>query len=160
MALGSLVTPVFYIFRVILELIYGVLRKWDNKLTRRILSCIRCLSCCNKNAYIMCAIHGKPFCASARDAHNLLMRTFSRAVALNKVTDFLFFLTKIMISLEMGIVAYISIEHKLNYNAVPVVAVMLGTYLIANVFFKVHSMAVDTLFLCFCTYFTYVSWII
>lgn len=39
--------------------------------------------------------------------------------------------------------------HKLHYNLVPVVIVMIGTYLIATVFFGVYSMAVDTLFLCF-----------
>lgn len=54
----------------------------------------------------------------------------------------------------MGAATYFYLEseintHKLHYNLVPVVIVMVGTYLIATVFFGVYSMAVDTLFLCF-----------
>lgn len=54
----------------------------------------------------------------------------------------------------MGAVTYFYLDsniydHKLNYNVVPVVIVMIGTFLIATVFFGVYSMAVDTLFLCF-----------
>lgn len=100
----------------------------------------------------MCAIHGKPFCTSARDAFNLLMRTFPRAVALNNITEFLLVLVKITISIEMGAMAYISIEEKLFNAMVPVVIVMIGTYIIASMFFGVFSMAIDTLFLCFRMY--------
>lgn len=73
---------------------------------------------------------------------------------LPKVTDFLFFLSKLLITLGMGAVTYFYLEseintHRLHYNLVPVVIVMIGTFLIASVFFGVYSMAVDTLFLCF-----------
>lgn len=105
----------------------------------------------------MCAIHGKPFCSSARDAFNLLMRNFLRVVALDKVTDFLFFLTKILVTVGMGAATYMYFTTdkfgiQLHYVQVPVVIVMIGTYLIASVFFSVYSMAVDTLFLCFCKF--------
>lgn len=40
----------------------------------------------NRNAYIMCAIHGKNFCSSAKDAFNLLMRNVLRVFALDKVS--------------------------------------------------------------------------
>jgi choline transporter-like protein 2/4/5 len=42
----------------------------------------------------------------------------------------------------------------LNYNVVPVIVIMIITYIIASVFFSVYSMAVDTLFLCFRKYTT------
>lgn len=142
------------------------MKKWDNEVTRCILCCMKCFFWClerflrflSKNAYIMCAIHGKPFCTSARDAFNLLMRNFLRAVALDKVTEFLLFLTKIMVTVGMGALTYVyftseKFEDELNYIQVPVVIVMFGTYLIASVFFGVYSMAVDTLFLCFCKYY-------
>lgn len=151
-ALGSLVIPISYIFRAILGFIYGMLRKWDNKLTKCTLSCMKCLFWSTKKTYIMCAIHGKPFCTSARDAFNLLMRTFPRAVALNKITEFLFVLVKITMSIGMGAVAYIFIEDKSLYAVVSVVIVIIGTYIIASIFFGVFSMAVDTLFLCFRMY--------
>lgn len=102
----------------------------------------------------MCAIHGKPFCTSARDAFNLLMRNFLRVIALDQVTDFLFFLTKVLITAGMGVATYFYFKNdqfgvQLHYVQVPVVIVMIGTYLIASVFFGVYSMAVDTLFMCF-----------
>ena len=107
----------------------------------------------------MCAIHGKGFCSSARDAFNLLMRNFLRVVALDKVTEFLFFLTKVLVTLGMGAVTYVYFTSdtapvQLHYVQVPVVIVMIGTYLIGSVFFGVYSMAVDTLFLCFREYYT------
>lgn len=82
------------------------------------------------------------------------MRNFLRVVALDKVTEFLFFLTKILVTVGMGAVTYVyftseAYVEKLNYVQVPVVIVMFVTYLIASVFFGVYSMAVDTLFLCF-----------
>lgn len=57
----------------------------------------------------------------------------------------------------MGATTYIYFTNEkygveLHYVQVPVVIVMIGTYLIASVFFGVYSMAVDTLFLCFCMY--------
>lgn len=110
----------------------------------------------------MCAIHGKPFCTSARDAFNLLMRNVLRVVALDKVTDFLFFLSKVLVTFGMGAVTYYYFYnasqrnvHELHYIFVPVTIVMIGTYLIATVFFGVYSMAVDTLFLCFREYIKY-----
>lgn len=33
----------------------------------------------------MCAVHGKNFCASAKDAFNLLMRNVIRVVVIDKV---------------------------------------------------------------------------
>lgn len=102
----------------------------------------------------MCAIHGKPFCTSARDAFNLLMRNFLRVIALDQVTEFLFFLSKVLITFGAGTATYFYFTNEkfgveLHYVQVPVVMVMIGTYLIASVFFGVYSMAVDTLFMCF-----------
>jgi solute carrier family 44 (choline transporter-like protein), member 2/4/5 len=103
----------------------------------------------------MCAIHGKNFCGSAQDAFNLLMRNFLRVIALDQVTDFLFFLCKVLISLGMGACAYFYFGtefsgYNLNSELAPAIVVVIGSYLISSVFFGVYSMAVDTLFLCFC----------
>ena len=38
---------------------------------------------------------------------------------------------------------------KLNYYFVPIIIITLVTYFIADVFFGVYEMGVDTLFLCF-----------
>lgn len=162
---GSLVITICRIIRVALEFVEDKLKKYDNEVTKCMLCCCKCFFWClekflrflNKNAYIMCAIHGKSFCRSARDAFNLLMRNFLRVVALDKVTEFLFFLTKVLITFGMGAITYLYFSNdrfgvQLHYVQVPVVIVMLGTYLIASVFFGVYSMAVDTLFMCFCEF--------
>lgn len=162
LAFGSLIITICRLIRVCLEYIDQKLKKYDNDLTKCLLCCMKCFFWCletflrflNKNAYIMCAIHGKPFCTSARDAFNLLMRNVLRVVALDKVTEFLFFLTKLLVTVGMGAATYFYFSdersmHQLHYVYVPVTVVMIGTYLIASVFFGVYSMAVDTLFLCF-----------
>ena len=38
---------------------------------------------------------------------------------------------------------------ELNYYFVPIIIVTVSTYFIADVFFNVYAMAVDTLFLCY-----------
>lgn len=162
LAFGSLIVTICRIIRCILEYIDQKLKKFDNPVTRAILCCMKCffwmlekfLKFINRNAYIMCAIHGKSFIPSAKDAFNLLMRNVLRVVALDKVTDFLFFLSKILIAVGMGCITYVFVTSSANvgnlhYNLVPVLLVALGSYLIATVFFGVYSMAVDTLFMCF-----------
>lgn len=92
-AFGALILTIVRVIRVILEYIDHKLKKFDNAFTRCILCCCKCFFFClenflkfiNKNAYIMCAVHGKNFCASARDAFSLLMRNIVRVVVLDKV---------------------------------------------------------------------------
>ncbi|XP_049820890.1 choline transporter-like 2 isoform X2 [Aethina tumida] len=165
LAFGSLIIAICRMIRVFLEYLDHKLKKYDNALTRAILCCLKCFFWClekflkfiNKNAYIMCAIHGKNFCTSAKDAFGLLMRNILRVFVLDKVTDFLFFLSKLLITLGVGSVAYVFFatdltgidNSNITYGLVPVIVIMIITYLITIVFFNVYSMAVDTLFLCF-----------
>lgn len=80
--------------RVFLEYLDRKLKKYDNEITRAIMCCLKCFFWClekflkfiNKNAYIMCAIHGKNFCSSARKAFGLLMRNIIRVFVLDKVS--------------------------------------------------------------------------
>lgn len=78
------------------------------------------------------------------------------------MTDFLFFLSKLLVTSGVGAVSYIFFatdvisfmnNSDLHYGLVPVVTIMLVTYLISSLFFSVYSMAVDTLFLCFCRFY-------
>ena len=48
---------------------------------------------------------------------------------------------------ELNIEDQLNVE--MNYYFVPVIIITLGAYFIADVFFGVYEMAVDTLFLCF-----------
>lgn len=165
LALGSLIITICRMIRLVLEYIDRKLKKYDNEFTRAIMCLLKCFFWClekflkflNTNAYIMCAIHGKNFCRSAKDAFFLLMRNILRVFVLDKVTDFLFFLSTLLLSFGAGAATYYFFYHQkqlklyreLNYIEVPVALLSVSTFCIASIFFGVYSMAVDTLFLCF-----------
>nr|XP_020462708.1 choline transporter-like protein 5-B isoform X2 [Monopterus albus] len=167
LAFGSLILAVVQMVRVVLEYLDHKLKGSQNICTRYLLCCLKCCFWClehflkfiNRNAYIMIAIYGKSFCTSSKDAFFLLMRNVIRVAVLDKVTDFLLFLGKLLISGCVGVLAFLFFTNKipviqvevpsLNYYWVPVLTVIFGSYMIAHGFFNVYAMCVDTLFLCF-----------
>ncbi|XP_069561013.1 choline transporter-like protein 2 isoform X1 [Brachyistius frenatus] len=168
LAFGSLILSLVQVIRVLLEYLDHKLKGAQNKFAKFLLRCMKCCFWClekcikflNRNAYIMIAIYGKSFCSSAQDAFFLLMRNIVRVAVLDKVTDFLLFLGKLLIVGIVGIFSFFffsgrikAIEEaapSLNYYWVPILTVVVGSYLIAHGFFSVYAMCVDTLFLCFC----------
>ncbi|XP_049981493.1 choline transporter-like protein 2 isoform X2 [Alexandromys fortis] len=168
LAFGSLILAVVQIIRVTLEYLDQRLKAAQNKFARFVMVCLKCCFWClekfikflNRNAYIMIAIYGTNFCTSARNAFFLLMRNIIRVAVLDKVTDFLFLLGKLLIVGSVGILAFFFFTHRirivqdtappLNYYWVPILTVIIGSYMIAHGFFSVYGMCVDTLFLCFC----------
>uniref|UniRef100_A0AAY4BYL4 Choline transporter-like protein n=1 Tax=Denticeps clupeoides TaxID=299321 RepID=A0AAY4BYL4_9TELE len=168
LAFGALILSIVQFFRIILEYLDHKLKGAHNAFARFLLCCLKCCFWClehfirfmNRNAYIMIAIYGKNFCTSAREAFFLLMRNVVRVAVLDKVTDFLLFLGKLLISGSMGVLAFFVFTHKipviqeevpsLNYYWLPLLTVIFGSYLVAHGFFNVYAMCVDTLFLCFC----------
>ncbi|XP_067354710.1 choline transporter-like protein 2 isoform X3 [Channa argus] len=167
LAFGSLILSMVQVIRVLLEYLDHKLKGAQNKFAKFLLSCMKCCFWClekcikflNRNAYIMIAVYGKNFCTSARDAFFLLMRNIVRVAVLDKVTDFLLFLGKLLIVGIVGIFSFFffsgrikAVENaapSLNYYWVPILTVVVGSYLIAHGFFSVYGMCVDTLFLCF-----------
>uniref|UniRef100_A0A3B4ATY8 Choline transporter-like protein n=1 Tax=Periophthalmus magnuspinnatus TaxID=409849 RepID=A0A3B4ATY8_9GOBI len=164
LAFGSLILATVQFIRIVLEDLDHRLKGAQNKFAKYLLKCLKCCFWClehfikflNRNAYIMIAIHGKNFCTSAKEAFFLLMRNILRVAVLDKVTDFLLFLGKLLISggvgeLDVFLIPYLQ-QHLpvLNYIWVPVVTIILGSFIVAQGFFNVYSMCVDTLFLCFC----------
>ncbi len=138
------------------------------------ISCIACFCKCwiwclenilkfiNRNAYIMIGIYGKNFCTSARDAIKLLASNPLRALVLDRVTDFVLFLGRMLITAGVGVLGFFFFSKSfyidpnfrkyfapdLHYYWAPLIAVILVTYAITKVFFSVFEMAVDTIFLC------------
>ncbi|XP_017571225.1 choline transporter-like protein 2 isoform X3 [Pygocentrus nattereri] len=167
LAFGSLILSIIQVIRVILEYLEQKLKVAENRVAKFFLTCLKCCFWClekcirflNRNAYIMIAIYGKNFCTSAKDAFFLLMRNIVRVAVLDKVTDFLLFLGKLLIVGIVGVCSFFFFTRKikaveeaapsLNYYWVPLLTVVFGTYLIAHGFFSVYAMCVDTLFLCF-----------
>jgi len=172
LAFGSLIIAIIKMIRLMLQWIQDKLEEQgaDNPLVKAILCLCKCCFWClekfmkfiNRNAYILTSVEGTNFCRSAKEAFSLIMRNMVRAAVLDKVTDFLLFLGKMVVTATVALLAFFyfsggideevpSILSKpdLNYYLVPVILLTLCTYSIASCFFSVYAMAVDTLFLCF-----------
>lgn len=168
LAFGSLIIAIVRMIRVILEYIdHKVKQKTDNKIIHCLMCCCKCCLWClekflkfiNRNAYVYCAIYGKNFCVSAKNAFSLIMRNIARVVVLDKVTDFLLFIGKMVVVGIVGIASFFILSGEIvtldsylpamNYYLTPVIIITIGTFFIATAFFSVYAMAVDTLFLCF-----------
>lgn len=164
MALGSLIINACEVCAAVATFIDRIrARRWDNPLTNCISCCLCGFTCplytllqyMNRNAYIVCAIHGRTLMDGAHNAFDLLMRNVGRVLLLDGVTMFLFFLVKVLATVGAAVVAHIYFhEHSgrlsLNYVAVPVVLVAVGTYMVTTALFDTYSMAIATIFFCFC----------
>nr|DBA20511.1 TPA: hypothetical protein GDO54_017283 [Pyxicephalus adspersus] len=169
LAFGSLILTIVQIIRIILEYLDHKLKGAQNPCTRFLMCCLKCCFWClekfikflNRNAYIMIAVYGKNFCVSAKNAFKLLMRNIVRVVVLDKVTDLLIFFGKLIVVGGVGVLAFFFFSGRLpipndafksptlNYYWIPILTVVVGSYIIAQGFFSVYNMCVDTLFLCF-----------
>ncbi|XP_068106385.1 choline transporter-like protein 4 [Hyperolius riggenbachi] len=169
LAFGSLILTIVQMIRIILEYLDHKLKGAHNPCTRFLLCCLKCCFWClekfikflNRNAYIMIAVYGKNFCVSAKNAFKLLMRNILRVVVLDKVTDLLIFFGKLIVVGGVGVLAFFFFSGRLpipndafksptlNYYWIPILTVVVGSYMIAQGFFSVYNMCVDTLFLCF-----------
>ncbi|XP_068958348.1 choline transporter-like protein 5 [Petaurus breviceps papuanus] len=165
LAFGSLILSAVQVLRVILEYLDHRFKESNSSFAKFIVCCFRCCFWClekvlkfiNRNAYIMIAIYGENFCTAARDAFMLVMRNVVRVAVLDKVTEFLLWMGKLLISTGIGVLGYMFFTKKLpitapalNYYWLPLLMIVFGSYLIAHGFFSVFAMCVDTLFLCFC----------
>uniref|UniRef100_UPI00398F6FE2 choline transporter-like protein 4 n=1 Tax=Pristiophorus japonicus TaxID=55135 RepID=UPI00398F6FE2 len=169
LAFGALILTIIQLIRIILEYLDHKLKNVHNPLTRFLMCCLKCCFWClekfikflNRNAYIMIAVYGKNFCVSAKNAFKLLMRNVVRVVVLDKITDLLLFFGKLLVVGGVGVLAFFFFTGRikipdpnfeapvLNYYWLPILTLVVGSYMIAQGFFSVYNMCVDTLFLCF-----------
>ncbi|CAH8474772.1 unnamed protein product [Schistosoma curassoni] len=110
LAFGSFLIALLQWLRVTLEYINAKLKKANNPVTNFLL---KCLSCCfwllekflrflNRNAFIMIAIYGQSFCSASRSALSLLARNVVRLFVVDKVTDFILFIGKLVVVSIVG----------------------------------------------------------
>ncbi|CAH1786106.1 unnamed protein product [Owenia fusiformis] len=169
LAFGSLLIAIIQMIRVALEYLDAKLKGSENRIAKFFMKCLKCFFWClekfmrflNKNAYILIAVYGENFCTSAKNAFFLIMRNILRVAVVDKVTDFLLFISKLVVVAATGVLGFfffsgqIPIEAlnsyvpTLNFYLVPVIIITIGSYVIASCFFSVYSMGVDTLFMCF-----------
>ncbi|KAH9507580.1 hypothetical protein Btru_051513 [Bulinus truncatus] len=96
-----------------------------------------------------------------KDSQNRVAKFILTVIVLDKVTDFLLFLSKILVTGAIFTMSFFwfkgsinffdkyIVKPDLNYYLAPVIIQTVSTYLMTCVFFGVYNMAVDTLFLCF-----------
>ncbi|CAG5126557.1 unnamed protein product, partial [Candidula unifasciata] len=167
LAFGSLLIAIVQLIRTFLEYLDHKLKGSENPVAKFFLKCLKCCFWCLekilkficKNAYIMIAVSGKSFCPAAIRAFKLILNNCVRAFVLDKVTDFLLFVCKLVVVGLVGFIAYFFFDGRitflndykpqLNFYLVPIIIVILGSYIVADIFFSVYEMAVDTIFLCF-----------
>ncbi|VDL96110.1 unnamed protein product [Schistocephalus solidus] len=173
-ALGSLLITLLGLIRAFLLYLEKKLKSAENPVAKGVLRCLGCCFWClekflrflNRNAYIIIAIYGYGFCRAAKDAFGLILRNVVRVFVVDKVTDFVLFVGKLVVCGFSGAVAYFFLDSSftskylgalasiqpphLYYFIVPVLIIVIGSYLIAKAFFSVYEMGVDTIFLCFC----------
>jgi choline transporter-like protein 2/4/5 len=165
-AFGSLIIAIVKLIRAILEYFERKFKDKTGKIARCFICCCRCCLFClekflkflNRNAYIITAIYGTGFITSARRAFHIIVSNPLRLLVIDKVCDFLMFLGKLCITAGIGILAFFFFTHRivqaekyvpeLHYYFVPLLLIVIGTYIVATCFFSVYSMAVDTLFIC------------
>lgn len=159
---GSLIITIVRIIRILIRILLG---KHDQKC-----STLCCLCCCsikqhlkkledylryfNRNAYIVCALHGKGFLSSAKYAINILLRNGFSTVTLVMVTKLVIFMSKLLVTLAMGFSTYF-LSHKFmktnsdDFVTILTVIITLLSYYGSTIFFTVHVVAIDTIFICF-----------
>ncbi|XP_041368219.1 choline transporter-like protein 2 isoform X3 [Gigantopelta aegis] len=168
LAFGSLIIAIVQLIRLMLEYVDQKLKGSENPVAKFFIKCMKCFFWClekflkfiNKNAYIMTAVYGRNFCMAAKDAFFLILRNIVRVVVIDKITDFLLFIGKLVVVFAMGTAAFFFFDGRipylntytptLNFYLVPIVIVIIGSFVIVTCFFSVYEMAVDTIFLCFC----------
>ncbi len=76
---------------------------------------------------------------------------------MDRVSAFLFFLGKLSVSMATVLVGGFLLQpaddsERSRFWAVPLILIGIISYVIASCFMAVFDMAVDTIFLCFCTF--------
>lgn len=122
LAVGSIIITICRMIRWVLEYFDTKLKQYNNEVATGVIKCCKCcfwvlekfLKFINKNAYIMCAIHGKSFFPSARDAFSLLMRNILRVFVLDQVKRFLFLCSFIAVQKQW---ITVQLDHDSKYRS-------------------------------------------
>lgn len=118
----------------------------------------RLLSFLNRQTYLMTAIYGGGFCASASEAVGLLAANPLRAVVLYALSHYLMSVCRILITITTAISGYLlfysvttSVDNftHLHYRWAPVLVASVVTYLLSSLYVDIYEVGIDTMFLCF-----------
>lgn len=110
----------------------------------------------NRNAYIVCAMHGKSLRSSGSSAYEIILPNLWHYFGLNAMAGIFFGVSKILIVIGSAIIAIACFDvtclSSVDFLFVILITWLPRAFLVASSFFSVYSMAVDTLTLCCCEY--------
>ena len=141
-----------------------------NAAVKYVMCCLKCflwllekiIKFINRNAYIMVAVKGTGYCQSAGRAVSLLISNALRLVAVNVIGDVLLWLGKLAVTASCGLVAFLMSDSDyytdqdqypdtyLSSPLMPILISLLVGYVVADLFFEVFEMTIDTVLLSFC----------
>lgn len=171
-AFAAVVIAVIQFLRILLEFLDRKTKQIQeaNKCAAWAMCCCKCCMWClekivafiNRNAYIMMAIKGVGYCEGAFKALKLIVSNALRLTAVNVIGDMLLFLGKLAVAATCGVIAFFlcrlpyyssPLKYPTTYLSSPFFPVLLSVmcgFVIAQIFFSVYEMAIDTIILCFC----------
>lgn len=139
--------PFFLLF--LLRRTQHSVRNPQNRVTSFLFDCCQCCLQCferflqylTRNAYILTAMHGDPFCQAGRNAFRLLTNNALRVFAINSVGDFVLVLAKVFVVVATGLIGVELIQKKvgLHHPYVPLILVGIFAYLVAHCFMTVYE---------------------
>jgi len=161
-AFGSLIIAVIRFARAVLLYIESKAIEYENKFMAAILCCIqcilKCLDCClskiTKDGFVFTSIYGTPFCSSAINAFDMIMKNLINVAALGIVSDYVEFIGKMAICLfTTGFMIFVIDasyeEDEISSYMCVCLALIAISYLVAIVFMHLFDVAIETLFLCY-----------
>jgi hypothetical protein len=167
---GSFILAAIKIIKWVLNYVSQKIKKHagnDNYLIKFVLCCFNCCLWCfekfvkflTKNAYIMIAVDGSSFCGAAKSAWSIIMSNILRMTAVNVISAYVFFISKVSVGFLCGLGATIWLEKFWVYvedDAVvsspfaPSICTFILAFFVAFLFFEVVDFTIDTLLFCFC----------
>jgi solute carrier family 44 protein 1 (choline transporter-like protein)/choline transporter-like protein 2/4/5 len=158
-AVGSFVLALVQFIKWWLRFLAKQSQAQGNVVLARIAACLSyCVACfervikfLNKNAYIQCAISGKNFCTSAREAFSLIVRNAGRYVAVGAVTTMLQLLGILFITGGTGASGYFILK-AIHPEVAPwfcFAFYLIMGYVVSRLCMNVYSIAVSSALVCF-----------
>ncbi|TPX65108.1 hypothetical protein SpCBS45565_g05392 [Spizellomyces sp. 'palustris'] len=164
LAFGSLIIAIVQVIRLLIVEAQRRVKGTGNKAAQYLLCCLQCCFKCiekvlkmlTKNAYVEIAVYGYSFCTAARMALEIIAANALRIIIVNKVSNFLIFIGKLAVVFittlgGLGLMVYLEKDTEVFANyAVPLVFILIFSYITATAFLSTFSMAITTIFISFC----------
>jgi len=159
LCIGSLIIAIIQFIRILFKWLKQNLKGKENKVSEAMFKCLECCLACferfieflNKNAYIMIAIYGYPFCVACKRAFAIIITNPIKAATIHCISSYVMLLGKIAISAmtTAGVFIFLKNTTITSLWIVPVFVTGVSSFCVASLFMNIYDMAVSTILLCF-----------